>query len=117
MPFLAADSSHEFTIHDTLRGSPRRLVPRGTQDACLVHIYPSGPEMGRRYPLADRAVTLGRGENCDVRIVDQSVSRTHVRIEAVIDGYELGDLQSTNGTFVNDQPVATHRLRDGDYVR
>jgi two-component system, cell cycle response regulator len=116
MPFLAAESP-EYTIQDTHRGSPRRLVPRGTQDACLVHIYPSGPDMGRRYLLADRLVTLGRGESCDVRISDQSVSRTHARIEAVIDGYELADLQSTNGTFVNDHAVGAHRLRDGDYVR
>jgi two-component system cell cycle response regulator len=116
MSFLTADSS-EYTVQDTLRGLPRRLVPRGTQDACLVHIYPSGPDMGRRYPLADRSITVGRGENCDVRIVDQSVSRTHARIEAVIDGYELADAQSTNGTFVNDHAVAAHRLKDGDYVR
>jgi diguanylate cyclase (GGDEF)-like protein len=116
MQFMAAES-HEYTIQDTQRGSPRRLVPRGTQDACLVHIYPTGPEMGRRYPLADQPVTLGRGESCNVRIVDQSVSRTHARIEAVVDGYELADLQSTNGTFVNDHPVAGHHLRDGDYVR
>jgi two-component system cell cycle response regulator len=109
--------SVEFAVHDTQRGSPRRLVPRGTQDACLVHIYPSGPNMGHRYPLANRAVTLGRGELCDVRIADQSVSRTHARIEDVVDGYELGDLKSTNGTFVNDQAVVGHRLRDGDYVR
>jgi two-component system cell cycle response regulator len=116
MPLMATGSG-EFTANDTLRGSPRRLVPRGTQDACLVHIYPSGPDMGRRYPLADRPVTLGRGESCDVRITDQSVSRTHARIESVIDGYEVGDLQSTNGTFVNDTAVVSRRLRDGDYVR
>ncbi len=116
MPLLSA-GSREYTAQDTQRGLPRRHVPRGTQDACLVHIYPTGPEMGRRYPLAERPVTLGRGETCDVRIVDQSVSRTHARIEAVIDGYELADVQSTNGTFVNDHPVVSHRLRDGDYVR
>jgi two-component system cell cycle response regulator len=116
MPFMAADSS-ECMVQDTHRGSPRRLVPRGTQDACLVHIYPSGAEMGRRYPLADEPVTLGRGETSTIRITDQSVSRTHARIEPVIDGYELADVQSTNGTFVNDHAVAGHRLKDGDYVR
>jgi two-component system cell cycle response regulator len=116
MQFMAADSD-EHTLQDTQRGSLRRLVPRGTQDACLVHIYPSGPDMGRRYPLGGRVVTLGRGEACDVRIPDQSVSRAHARIDCALEGYDLADLQSTNGTFVNDQPVATHRLNDGDYVR
>jgi diguanylate cyclase (GGDEF)-like protein len=116
MNFLATESA-EHGIQDTQLGSPRRLVPRGTQDACLVHIYPSGPCMGHRYPLASRGVTLGRGEACDVRIPDQSVSRTHARIDAADDGYELADLRSTNGTFVNDHAVISRRLRDGDYVR
>ncbi|HEY1375694.1 MAG TPA: GGDEF domain-containing protein [Gemmataceae bacterium] len=117
MQFMAADSDEQHTLQDTQRGSLRRLVPRGTQDACLVHIYPSGPDMGRRYPLGGRVVTLGRGEGCDVRIPDQSVSRNHARIDCALEGYDLADLQSTNGTFVNDQPVGTHRLNDGDYVR
>src|SRR5215211_1378016 len=88
----------ETTHSDTQRGSMRRFLPRGTQDACLVHIYPSGPDMGRRYPLAGRTVVLARVE-CDG------------------DGYDVADLQSTNGTFVNDVPVMSHRLKDGDYVR
>src|SRR5712672_119671 len=95
------DTSHP----ETQRGSMRRFLPRGTQDACLVHIYPSGPDMGRRYPLAGKTVTLGRGDACDVRISDQSVSRTHARVAAADIGYEVTDLQSTNGTFVNDAVV------------
>jgi two-component system, cell cycle response regulator len=117
MQLLAAESSDLTAIQDTHRGSPRRLVPRGTQNACLVHIYPSGADMGRRYMLGEKAIMLGRGDTCNVRISDQSVSRAHAKIEAVIDGYELADLQSTNGTFVNDHAVASHRLRDGDYIR
>jgi diguanylate cyclase (GGDEF)-like protein len=114
---LLSSESGEFTAQDTQRGSPRRLIPRGTQDACLVHIYPSGTGMGRRYPLGGRSVTLGRGDGCDVRINDQSVSRTHARVEGAENGYEVVDLQSTNGTFVNDAPITTRRLKDGDYVR
>src|SRR5207237_10447404 len=33
------------------------------------------------------------------------------------EGYYLEDLQSTNGTFLNDQPAAMSKLRDGDYLR
>ena len=113
---VAVESSE--TAHpETQRGSMRRFLPRGTQDACLVHIYPSGPDMGRRYSLSGRGVTLGRGDTCDVRIPDQSVSRTHARIACDGAGYDVADLQSTNGTFVNDAPVMTSRLKDGDYVR
>src|SRR3954454_17385538 len=107
----------ETTHPATQRGSMRRFLPRGTQAACLVHISPSGSDMGRRYPLANRIVTLGRGDSCDIRITDQSVSRTHARVTGAGDGYEVADLQSTNGTFVNDAAVIVYRLKDGDYVR
>src|SRR5262249_30475536 len=56
-------------------------------------------------------------EDCDIRISDQSVSRRHARIEPTPDGYFAIDLQSTNGTFVNNAPVTMSKLADGDYLR
>lgn len=90
----------------------------GALDACFVHIYPSGPSMGRRYSLGTDPVVVGRGEGCNVRINDSSVSRRHARIDPAAVGYTVVDLQSTNGTFVNDRPTTGPRLlRDGDYLR
>jgi diguanylate cyclase (GGDEF)-like protein len=89
----------------------------GDQDAYLVHIYPTGPAMGARYALGDAPLVLGRSDDCDILIVDKSVSRTHARIERDPDGFFVTDLQSTNGTFVNDVLIATARLKDGDYLR
>ena len=60
---------------------------------------------------------VGRGEDCDLQIPDHSVSRRHVQIDRTERGYSISDLQSTNGTFVNDQPAAATPLHDGDYVR
>src|SRR5438552_2862150 len=91
---------------ETQRGVTRRPVARGSQDACLVHIYPSGPNMGLRYALGETVVLIGRGEDCAVSVPDNSVSRRHARIEQGPGGYYVYDLQSTNGTFVNDKPVA-----------
>jgi diguanylate cyclase (GGDEF)-like protein len=94
-----------------------RLVSATRRDACLVHIYPTGPGMGARYPLSDTPVVLGRGSDCDIRINDHSVSRRHARIQPGAEGYYALDLQSTNGTFVNDVPASMCRLKDGDYLR
>ncbi len=72
----------------------------------------------RPIPLPDGApVTVGRIPQCDVHIDDQSVSRRHCTIEA--DGLEaiVKDLGSANGTYVNDEPVTTARLRPGDRLR
>jgi diguanylate cyclase (GGDEF)-like protein len=87
------------------------------RDACLVHIYPTGPGMGSRFTLGESSVVLGRGSDADIRINDNSVSRRHARIQLEQDGYYALDLQSTNGTFVNDLPIARNRLEDGNYLR
>src|SRR5207245_2245668 len=39
------------------------------------------------------------------------------RIQPGADGYYAVDLQSTNGTFVNDHPASMYKLKDGDYLR
>jgi diguanylate cyclase (GGDEF)-like protein len=97
--------------------TPDRLVSTTRRDACVVHIYPTGPGMGTRYPLSDLPVVLGRGNDCDIRINDHSVSRRHARIQPGADGYYAVDLQSTNGTFVNDVVASICKLKDGDYLR
>ena len=97
--------------------APDRLVSATRRDACVVHIYPTGPGMGTRYALTDAPMVLGRGNDCDIRINDHSVSRRHARIQPGADGYYAVDLQSTNGTFVNDVPASICKLKDGDYLR
>jgi diguanylate cyclase (GGDEF)-like protein len=97
--------------------APERLVSTTRRDACVVHIYPTGPGMGTRYALADTPMVLGRGNDCDIRINDHSVSRRHARIQPGADGYYAVDLQSTNGTFVNDVPASICKMKDGDYLR
>ena len=97
--------------------APDRLVSATRRDACVVHIYPTGPGMGTRYALSDTPMVLGRGNDCDIRINDHSVSRRHARIQPGADGYYAVDLQSTNGTFVNDVPASICKLKDGDYLR
>jgi diguanylate cyclase (GGDEF)-like protein len=96
-----------------------RLRPAGELPACLVHIYPPGPDAGRRYQLADRALLIGRADDREVKIDDPSVSRRHARIApAEGGGHAVEDLGSTNGTHVNDEPVKEpRRLADGDYLR
>jgi diguanylate cyclase (GGDEF)-like protein len=96
---------------------PERPVSTINREACLVHIYPTGPGMGSRYALSDIPLVLGRGGDCDIRINDHSVSRRHARIQPNADGYYAVDLQSTNGTYVNDVPASMYKLKDGDYLR
>ena len=105
-------------VAETWITSPMKALNQGTLEACLVHIYPRGPAMGKRYPLGTNSVELGRSEGCQIRIQDNSVSRKHAKITPNEDGYTVEDQQSTNGTFVNDALTkGAHPLNDGDYVR
>ena len=104
-------------VTETWITTPKNIFS-GVREACLVHIYPTGPSMGCRYPLADQPLLIGRGEDCDIRLSDHSVSRRHALIEPTLGEYQVSDQNSTNGTFVNDKQLAGPRmLRDGDYLR
>jgi diguanylate cyclase (GGDEF)-like protein len=104
-------------LTETWISTPKKLFS-AAREACLVHIYPTGPTMGCRYPLTDRVLVIGRGDDTDIRIADHSVSRKHALVEPSPEGYYVSDQNSTNGTFVNDKPLDAPRLlRDGDYLR
>jgi diguanylate cyclase (GGDEF)-like protein len=103
---------------DTWVGSPKAVLTSGHLEACLVHIYPSGTTMGRRYPIQNAPLVIGRGDSCDIRLQDNSVSRNHARIEPTKEGIFVVDTKSLNGTYVNDRPArGAHQLQDGDYIR
>jgi hypothetical protein len=56
----------------------------------------------------DKPVHIGRSRQCDVRVVNDSVSKTHASIvfERSSGGYFITDENSRNGTFVNSEPLA-----------
>src|SRR4051794_2577162 len=114
----ARDQRAESGSSDPLCTPVGRPQPRACRDACLVHIYPSGPAMGRRYTLSSSAgMVIGRGGDCAIHIDDHSVSRKHARVDPLPDGFYASDLGSTNGTYVNDMPIERQVLNDGDYLR
>ena len=59
---------------------------------------------------------LGRKSDADVILTDPYVSRHHAKIVKGQDGYDLVDLQSTHGSFVNGHRVTEQVLRSGDRI-
>lgn len=70
----------------------------------------------REVTLSKKRVSIGRGSHNDIVIEDLAVSAEHAAIVTVDGGSFLEDLNSTNGTQVNGQPVKQHFLQDGDMV-
>jgi predicted Zn finger-like uncharacterized protein len=64
-----------------------------------------GSNPGSIYPIVKSVTTIGRGE-ADIIIQDVEASRQHAQIEIVGDRIVLRDLNSTNGTFVNDENIS-----------
>jgi two-component system, cell cycle response regulator len=102
---------------DTLAVVPARPIAPSGKGPVLVHLYPPGPGLGVCYALNQAPLLIGRGDDCDVRIPDNSVSRRHACIRPDPEGYYAFDLDSTNGTFVNDVAVEQTKLKDGDTLR
>src|SRR5262245_52142664 len=94
-------------VTETWVTAPERPVSVTNRSACLVHIYPTGAGMGARYALNDRPLVIGRGNDCEIRINDHSVSSRHARIQPVAAGYYAVDLNSTNGSYVDDVPTTS----------
>jgi two-component system cell cycle response regulator len=85
---------------------------------CLVVIYSSDArQFGKRHVLGPDAVTMGRGSENTIVLENDSVSRRHCRIERRGRQYIVVDLESTNGTYVNDGLVTDYQLRRGDQVK
>ena len=69
------------------------------------------------YPLKGGAsLTIGRRDTNDVVIEDPAVSGHHAKIDALEDRFVLIDLQSKNGSFVNEQLVNSHWLKHEDVI-
>jgi HD-GYP domain-containing protein (c-di-GMP phosphodiesterase class II) len=64
-----------------------------------------------------QSIILGRTAQCDLQIDDPSVSRRHCQI-AFTDGMlQVRDLESANGTFINERPIKESSARPGDLIR
>jgi two-component system, cell cycle response regulator len=111
------DNSGEGKTRVTKIGPVIKSREGGEATGCLVLIYPPGPDMGKRFELDRDEVIIGRGADTDLQVDRDSVSRRHAKVVRTTIGFLVSDLGSTNGTYVNDQPVSEQALKDGDMVK
>ena len=115
MSSVPPDESGTAVREPTVVTTLRSLEDMVRRPACLVVIH--GDNIGRKYDLDVEVLTIGRGRDNDICVNHRSVSRNHVEVHVDDRGAELRDLRSTNGTYVNDQPVGSVYLRDGDRIK
>jgi Nif-specific regulatory protein len=77
----------------------------------------SGRLKGSVFAIEALPVVIGRDTTATLCIADASVSRRHSQIEKEDEQFVIQDLESLNGTFINDVPVKRRKLQHGDRVR
>lgn len=104
----------------TMQGDIRPAAPAGVRTKARLVVL-GGWEIGRVLELAREEMVLGRSEAADILIPEPLISRRHARILHVRIGdrdiYEVADLGSSNGTFVNHAAVPAASLVDGDTLQ
>ena len=76
----------------------------------------SGPMDGRRFDIAGDEITVGRADTNAIAVDDDAVSGEHCRIFQAGDHFILKDMDSTNGTLLNNSPTTECRLKPGDVI-
>lgn len=95
-------------------------APPAKNQPVLVLVYAGAldsAEAGRRFFLDGDELIIGRSSDADIQVDRDSVSRRHARISRVEGGWQVCDLQSTNGSYVNDMPVREQKLQSGDWLK
>lgn len=80
----------------------------------LTVTLPDGQQIPR--DLSDDKITIGRADDNRIQIEDTSLSSHHAELISAGDGYRLKDLDSTNGTKVNEKPITETALTNDDVV-
>lgn len=82
-----------------------------------VLVVESGHRAGSTFPVDGDLVTIGRHPDSDVFLDDITVSRRHAELRRVGDGYEVHDIGSLNGTYLNRHRTERAGLRGGDELQ
>jgi two-component system cell cycle response regulator len=103
---------------DLLQVLPAEVVaPETPQRQYIVRVL-AGPDTGLTRILDREEMVLGRAQVCDLVLGDSALSRRHCRIVRTVEGIAVEDLGSSNGTFVDGQPVQGRQLLgEGSRVR
>lgn len=84
------------------------------RDTKIPHLVIYLPDQVWEVQLTNERMTIGKGEENDVNIPDEFVSRHHASIERRGDDYVIYETQSRNGIWLDKRRVEEHTLRDGD---
>jgi two-component system, cell cycle response regulator len=110
---VAADWDDETKI--SAKEELNRPTPRDRDRAYLIVL--AGSSVGEMYKITAETTVIGRGQQADIQVIDEGISRRHAELVHEGERIIIRDLQSTNGTYCNGDRIGEHTLSDGDKIQ
>ena len=101
---------------EQLTDEERNVISQLNPESAMLIIH-RGPNRGERFLLNSVETSIGRSGENDILLDDVTVSRKHANIRRAGERFELVDLGSLNGTYVNNNSIARTTLSSGDEVQ
>ena len=101
---------------EQLTTEERNVISQLNPESAMLIIH-RGPNRGERFLLDSPDSSIGRSGDNDVLLDDVTVSRKHANIRRAGERFELIDLGSLNGTYVNNNSIARATLTSGDEIQ
>ncbi len=99
------------------RNPKKGVSSKAATKPSLIRVLEPSSRAGEEW-VVDRELTIGRAETCDIVLEDSFISQVHAKLSKNDKGVVLEDLDSTNGTFLNNRKVrGSKQTFQGDRVR
>jgi|WetSurMetagenome_2_1015567.scaffolds.fasta_scaffold333017_2 pSer/pThr/pTyr-binding forkhead associated (FHA) protein len=94
-----------------------RICPVCLAPVCAWLVVLNGSSKNKVFTLHEGKTKIGTGIDCECRILLNGISRHHSMILGKDGKYVISDLNSTNGTFVNNYQISNREIIDGDLIK
>ncbi|MGZ8829873.1 MAG: protein kinase domain-containing protein [Thermoanaerobaculia bacterium] len=115
------EALEEYNARQPMGGPPTARVSAAAAAAMAAGagwvLVPVKNDSSEKHPISGESVMVGRDRTCSIVLSHPAVSRRHARMTLSGTAWVLEDLQSANGTYVNNTRVDKVKLKAGDVVR
>jgi hypothetical protein len=88
-----------------------------SREVCGWMVALNGQHKGEDFRLRSGKNVIGTAADCDIVLTDKKISRKHATIRFEGGEFQIADLDSSNGCFVNDEKIQKHDLIDNDMIK